>query len=63
MVGGKERAGPFVHEELLELDGEGATRVRELLVDPSRKMSAPKFDVFPDVQMAPAVIELPEIGE
>ncbi len=43
-------AGPFVHERLLELDGERAAAVAVPLVHPPAELAATEADVLADVQ-------------
>ena len=53
---------PLVHEELLDLDGQHARRVREGLVSPAAVVAAPKPDVLAHVERAAREVERREIG-
>jgi hypothetical protein len=43
-------ARPLVHEDLLELERQRASRVGVTLVDPPHQLGSPEADVLPDVQ-------------
>ena len=55
-------ARPFVHEYLLELDGDGAAAFRKPLMDETGLLTATlKGDVFAHIEMAPANLRLREV--
>ena len=51
-------AGPLVHEDLLDLDGQRTTPAGVAFVDPAAHVAAPEPDVLPNVEVATVEREL-----
>jgi hypothetical protein len=46
-----ELAVPLIHEEFFKLNGQSATVLGKVSMDPPRELSSAKFDVLPYIQI------------